>query len=423
MKCRVFYFFFLCFFATAATDAANAYGDERNIRISGYLKSFYTVLDHPTLSGNTTNSDIPLEGIAYIPLRLKLFYQPIDYVTAEFAYEIIPIIQGTKRSSVYTLLPRPEPLSYRAIDMRERVYPETLDLQNSFVITQNIDRASVTYNMPSVDFYIGRQSIAFGSARVINPTDIIAPFTYEALSKEERIGVDAIRTKVPIGDMGEFDSGIVFGDEFKAKESALFLRSKVYFMMTDLTFMTIVFKENLLFGCDIARSIGGAGYWLEAAYTLANITADYTPEEDYFRLSTGIDYNFGNGLYAFIEYHFNGAGNLRSENYLKSYTETAYTDGAVYLLGRHYIAPGLTYEITPLLIFNAQTLLNVGDLSAYLSPMLEFNFTEDIYIELGAFFSMGRRATGYETGQDSIKPNSEFGLYPDIYFTSIRLYF
>ncbi len=420
MKLRVISVF-IFFLFTALTG--HAYGDEKNIKISGYLKSFFTVID---TGSDIEGTDTDVEGRAFNSLRLKLFYQPGDRISAEFAYEVSPGTRRTEGNSLYESLLRPEPLSYRAFDLGERLYPARPDLRSSFIITQNLDRAFLTFNLPSADLYLGRQPVAFGSARVINPTDVLAPFTYEAPGKEERIGVDAIRTKVPIEEMGELDSGIVFGDEFEAKESALFLRSRTYFMMTDLTFMTILFKENLLFGADIARSIGGAGYWLEAAYTLANATSNYTPEEDYFRLSTGLDYNFGDGLYAFIEYHFNGAGRVKPEDYLNSFDEPAYTQGAVYLLGRHYIAPGLTYKITPLFNFSANTLLNVADLSAYLSPLFELNFAEDVYIELGAFCSIGRklkkRVNEAAEAEENV-PASEFGFYPDIYFTSIRLYF
>ncbi len=399
-----------------------AYGDEKDIRLSGYLKGFFTVTD----TGGAGESDSALDGGAFNVLRLDLSYQPRDRLSAELAYEITPAVQPMEGDLLYASLPRPEPYSYRAFDLGERLYPRRDDLKSSFTVTQNLDRAFITLNLPAADLYLGRQPVAFGSARVINPTDVLAPYAYEVLNQEERIGVDAIRAKMPVGDMGELDGGIVFGDKFRAAESALFLRSRNYLLKTDLTFITIVFKENLLLGLDVARSIGGAGYWLEAAYTFANATADYTPEEDYFRLSTGLDYNIGNGLYGFIEYHFNGAGRGKPEEYPEAFAGIAYTEGSVYLAGRHYIAPGLAYEITPLINFTAQALLNAVDMSAYLSALFEFNFAEDVYIDAGAFISTGRKPEtriNEVSGLAEREIKSEFGMYPDIYFTSIRLYF
>ncbi len=216
------------------------YGGERDIRISGYLKGFLTVTD----TGGAGEPDSALDGGAFNVLRLALFYQPRDWLSAELAYEITPAVQPMQGDLLYASLPRPEPYSYRAFDLGERLYPRREDFKSSFMVTQNLDRAFITLNLPAADLYLGRQPVAFGSARVINPTDVLAPYAYEVLNQEERIGVDAIRAKMPVGEMGELDGGIVFGDKFRAAESALFLRSRNYLLRTDLTFITIIFKEK-----------------------------------------------------------------------------------------------------------------------------------------------------------------------------------
>ena len=420
------YMLTLCLLAAVSIATAHSYAEERNLKVGGYFKSFFTAIDPPSYSDDPVPSDEPLGGTVLNRLRLKLFWQALDFASAEFAYELLPRVQETNRSFSHASLPRPAPLSYRAFDVRARIYPAPGSPQNAFELAHNLDRAFITLSMPFADIYIGRQPIAFGSARVVNPTDVIAPFTYEELDKEERVGVDALRIKLPVGVMSELDGGLVFGDDFEIKKSAAFLRAKLYLLETDFSLMTMVFKENLLLGVDLARSVGGAGYWLEAAYTLAGATGDYTSEGNYLRLSSGFDYHFAYGVYGFIECHVNGAGESKPENYLKSLAEIAYTEGAVYLMGDHYLAPGFTYEVTPLLVFSAQTLANIRDGSAFVSPKLEYSFAEDVFIEAGAFFSLGRRARSVfdeTTGLLEMEPRSEFGLYPNIYFTSVRLYF
>lgn len=61
-----------------------AYGDEKDIRLSGYLKGFFTVTD----TGSAGESDSALDGGAFNVLRLDLSYQPRDRLSAELAYEI-----------------------------------------------------------------------------------------------------------------------------------------------------------------------------------------------------------------------------------------------------------------------------------------------------------------------------------------------
>jgi len=210
---------------------------------------------------------------------------------------------------------------------------------------------------------------------------------------------------------------MVFGNDLNADESAAFVRVKSYVFKSDLTLMTMVFKENILLGLDLVRSIGGASAWLEAAQVLADAADDYRSEENYFRLSIGADYSFTSRLYAFIEYHFNGAGTDTASDYFKTASETAFTDGAVYLLARHYIAPGLSFEITPLLIFSSQFLFNMEDGSALLSPSFEWSVSQNIYAELSAFIGIGNESP------DPDRPENEFGLYTDTYFASLSFYF
>jgi hypothetical protein len=225
--------------------------------------------------------------------------------------------------------------------------------------------------------------------------------------------VDAVRLRIPTAQLGEFDIGHVFGEDFKYGESASFVRLKSYVFMTDTTVMAMPFRGNLLLGLDLARSIGGAGAWLETAYVFSEEGSD----EDYFRLSVGSDYSFTEKLYGYLEYHFNGAGESEAERYFDNIGETAYTDGAVYLLAQHYIAPGFSYQFTPLLIFGGHALINMNDGSFLASPIFEYSFADDLTSEFGAYIGVGAESS------NPLIPESEFGLYPDTYFVSLNYYF
>ena len=168
------------------------------------------------------------------------------------------------------------------------------------------------------------------------------------MDTEDRIGVDAIRVRIPIGAMGELDSGYIFGEDFDFDQSGFFLRSQLNAVETDLSLLLLGFRESLLTGFDIARAIGGAGFWLETAYVFYSVFDDdkIDKAKDYLRASVGLDYSFSRRTYEFIEYHFSQAGAKKIEDYLANLTQPAYVNGSVYLLARHYFAPGLTYQIT-----------------------------------------------------------------------------
>jgi hypothetical protein len=372
--------------------------EKGTLYLGGHIRNFATLAD---FDGDATAEALSL-------LRLRLLWEPSPNASGELAYELTPRLREKNGPAVSALIPVPPFFSYRAVDLEEALYEES----ENFSVSQNLDRAMITLRADSFDLFAGRQPVAFGSARAVNPTDVIAPFTFNTLAKEERAGVDALRVKLPFGRLGELDAGVAFGDDFEPGESAAFVRLKSYVLRTDASAMTMAFRENLLLGIDLARSVGGAGAWLEAAY----VFADEGSDENYMRLTTGADYSLTAKLYGYVEYHFNGAGAGRPEKYFNVITETAYADGAAYLLGRHYLAPGFTYELTPLLVLSAQALVNLEDGSLLPSPVLEYSAADDITMKLGAFLGVG-------SDPDGNVPRSEFGLYPDLYFASLNVYF
>lgn len=405
-------------------------------RISGYYKNFFTVFDSPEPKTPEPTLSEPVIGAVSNRLRLNLFYKPGNRLSFHAAYNFSPRVQveDSRNGDASLFENQPviaiDPSGYRVADLDSRVYPDENAPVGSFGIFQNLDRALITLSTGFADLSMGRQAIAWGSARMLNPTDIIAPFTFEELDTEERIGVDAIRVQIPVGAMGEFDTGYIFGKDFEFGKSAFFIRSRLNAVETDISILLMGFRENLLTGFDIARAIGGAGFWFEGAYVFTGaFDDDKTKADNYLRASIGLDYSFSGKTYGAIEYHLSQAGAKKPEDYLTHLTQPAYTDGAVYLMGRHYLVPGLTYQLTPLITFSGQLLFNLSDPSIFLSPQIEYNIAQDIYVSVGAFIGIGKRPIRFphQNGGEDDAPiqqfRSEFGGYPNIYFSSFRIYF
>jgi hypothetical protein len=206
----------------------------------------------------------------------------------------------------------------------------------------------------------------------------------------------------------------------------MFARVRHYLYQTDVSAMLVGFQENLMVGIDLARSLGGAGAWLEAGYTFVDALAENGDGSgsDYLRLSVGADYSFGD-VYAFGEYHFNEAGSNDASDYIGLFTTTAYREGNVYLLGEHYLNAGAMWQVTPLISGGGEVLFNVGDPSVLLGPSIDYNIAENIYVGGGAYIGLGRRPVilGDELPADLARLQSEFGFYPDLYYASFRIYF
>lgn len=397
------------------------------IYLEGYYKNFSTVLSPPAYNLAEQRITTPDMGAVINRLRLKLTIKPSHWLSFHTAYDLSPRIQDPLLSLGDIFVANIEPDLYRFNDFRSRIYPEKDEDTGSFGLYHNLDRFFVTVKTRYADIFIGRQALSWGSARIINPTDIIAPFTFNELDPEERRGIDAIRIRIPLGMMDELDMGYIAGKDFHLDKSAFYLRSKFYVSQTDVSLLLLGFHNHFLIGMDIARSIGGAGFWLEAAYVIPRFfnNNEEKNEDNYSRVSIGLDYNLAAGMYGFLEYHFNSAGKSKPESYLDFLQSTAFRHGSVYLMGKHYLGLGLTCQITPLIPFTSLILFNVNDKSLILSPQLEYNISENIYIAAGSYIGLGKRAERV-LGPINLPPllfHSEFGGYPDMFYTSFRVYF
>lgn len=389
----------------------------------GYYKNFFTVFTPPAYESSGYIEDTPYLGSVNTTIRLNHTFRLQKNISVQTAYNFSPRVQDRTLFSEQTMWAEIDPTDYRFTDFEAQLYPGDDDPVGSVGVFHNLDRAMMTVSLPSVDIIIGRQPIAWGSARVINPTDVIAPFSFSELDKEERYGVDAVRFRKPVGLMGELDGGVILGDKFENDKSAVFLRGKFYAAQTDVSVLGLKFRNHFLIGLDIARSIGGAGFWWEGAYVSTGAFGDrvYESGNNYFRGSAGFDYNFAGDFYGIIEYHYNRAGSNDPIEYSGLLNNAAYTDGSVYLLGRHYIAPGLTYQLSPLVMVSGQSLFNVHDQSMYIAPQIEYNIRQDIYLASGTFIAIGKKSD--PNNNFDFLFHSEFGSYYNIYYASFRVYF
>ncbi len=419
---------FLGFAARAAgDDASSPAGAGKKLTLSGYLKEFPVVFRLAEPLNPDGAPPQPLLGQSITTLRLNLKYAPTDKISVLAAYSASPRIQDPLffQGSAFSVALATG--NYRLTDFRTPLIPAPGRPVGSFGLYGNLDRLSVSFKLRFGDLILGRQPVAWGSGKITNPTDIIAPFNFYDLDKEERFGVDAVRLRVPLGRLSELDTGWVFGKDARFDRSAFFLRTKVHVLKTDLSLLAVGFQRDLLVGLDLARSVGGSGVWLEAAYVqpgaLSAGSALARPPA-YGRLTAGVDRSLGGKVYAYLEYHFNAAGASGPARYAALFATPAYTRGTVYLLGRHYVSAGATYQASGLLTLSGLVIGNATDGSLAVSPQADYNIAQNIYLGGGVYLGLGRRPLTPLFG-GALPPSlrSEFGSYPDFAHLSFRVYF
>ncbi|OGR43667.1 MAG: hypothetical protein A2X35_08370 [Elusimicrobia bacterium GWA2_61_42] len=353
--------------------------------------------------------------------RLRTSWDGGAGLKAEGAYELA--FTGRQRE-----LAKARPLSpgaggnWRVSDLALFLSPSSGGGAAPAALAQNLDRAFITWSPAAFDFYAGRQALAFGSARAVNPTDVLAPYPYGTIDSEERRGVDALRLKLPWREMGELDAGWLPGRRWSADSGAGFLRGKRTLGLWDVTLLSAVFRGHLLAGADLERRLGGAMLRLEAAQAWVGSFSDRSPKQDFFRLSAGGEYLFSplGGLDTWLEYHYNGAGAAGTGGYASRAARAAYRDANVYLLGRHYLSGGAGVRLSPLVSAGASLMVNLRDRSFYALPSVEWNAASDLYLSVGALLPSG---PGPVFSGARIAASSEFGLYDKALYASARLYF
>ncbi|HAN04556.1 MAG TPA: hypothetical protein DCW72_01495 [Elusimicrobia bacterium] len=386
--------------------------------LKGYFKTYaYSVEPADLRSSPADQPDGPYAALEN-KLRLKAGWGA-GRLKAEAAYELV---YSARPGELARARPLTAGYGYRVSDPEPFLSPAAGGEDRPAALIQNLDRAYLTWSPPAFDLYAGRQPLAFGSGRAVNPTDILAPYPFGTIDTEERRGVDALRLKVPNGEMGEFDAGWLPGRRWAAGEGAGFLRARDRLADADLTLLAAAFRGNLMAGADIEREWGGAMLRAEAARVWTGSFGGRVPGEDFDRLTAGAEYNFGllGGTDAWLEYHYNGAGAAGPAGYAALAAKTAYREANVYLLGRHYLAGGAGAQVSALVSAGLAAMLNLGDGSLYVTPSLDWNAAENLYIGAGALLPSGRRA---RYNGLSASPDSEFGLYDRSLYAAARFYF
>lgn len=367
--------------------------------LRGYLKTY--VENFSDEKQNMFNKD---DSAASISGRASVLNSFNDKFNFEGSYQIVPYY-GLTFVQAYNVR-NINLKSYRAVDLPLYIVEPKLNNENTFSLLQNLDRLFFTYSDPKVIGTLGRQIVSFGSAKIVNPTDVVTPFGLNTIDTEERAGSDSARLKYYFGNF-YFDAGMLFGKDFYKERNALFARLGWTIEGQNFYLMAMEFRgENLLYGIDWQGGIGGATYWVEASY----VNGTEENEKDYGRLSAGGQYYLGKQWSVIGEYHFNGIGTFNESEYLMTALEPSFVEANLFLVGRNYFSLMFSKELSPLYNLSFGGTMNLNDQSVLINLLLSWNLAENNYLDLG-----------YTPGVGS--HGSEFNLYPDILYLGYKFYF
>ncbi|NOY81463.1 MAG: hypothetical protein GXP31_10720 [Kiritimatiellaeota bacterium] len=393
------------------------FGKNSRLDVSGYVKEYSHVTQSPVADSLGRDRT---EALHLGRTRLRLRLTPTSNLTVTAAWELLWSSRSLEAAGSVYRAGESAAAPARADDLHRRIAT-----RGRSALYQDLDRLALQWHGPAADIVLGRQAISFGSGRVFNPTDILTPFGFTDVDKEEKPGVDALRLTLPLASLADADLIYVAGRRFDIENSGPVARLRANWAGTDAAVLAAFFRQDLIVGVDLAGSLFGAGWWFETAATWPADSADPLRKDDpYWRLSTGVDRQLTEALYGFVEYDFISFGATGSGGFPDVLREPAVNRGLVTTLGRHYLTLGFRRQFHPLLWAAVDCLANLSDPSALFSTRFEWSLGDEAVLAVGAYLPAGRRPRPPPVGPPSIANwHDEFGAYPRSVFLQLRLYF
>ncbi|MBN1758926.1 MAG: hypothetical protein JW863_11440 [Chitinispirillaceae bacterium] len=260
-----------------------------------------------------------------------------------------------------------------------------------------LDRAVVKLFFKSVDFFIGRQMIGWGTGYAWNPTDVWNKKN-PADPTAPKVGINAIRAEIPLGDLSGLSLVVSPGTALDQTSAGLRCKGNITGYDLSLSATRIHTADAALFGLpermilggDLAGQIGNVGVFAELALTNPRKEGQRYTDTDRLYLQTDIGgyYTFENGLYLMAEYYFNRLGADNRNNY--SLDHLLYLmNGEMAGMGQHYVFGGMSKEFFRYWTLAINALGNITDHSAMVLPSLEYSHSDNLTVKLGGSIGVG----------------------------------
>jgi hypothetical protein len=358
--------------------------------LSGFAKSLNLHIQSPPVGADLSANR----------LRLDLEAEPRPGVGVELSAEALLYY-----SDPAAILPLPRSSPNRRLDLEA-----DRDGDEHFKQQLAIDRLNLSATLVGIDWVAGRQAIGFGRILLFSPLDVIAPFPPDALDAEVRPGVDALKGVRYFGLGGQLGGTVVLGDG--NRNNAWLATVSHNLRGIDILALAGVLRQRKMLGAGLAGSLGGLGLKGEiSVYDGKEVGLAGGDRKNRFAIGAAEGwYRFDSGLVLIAEYLYNGAGADEPADYPQVAASAPFVEGLSFLLGRHYLLLGPSWEAHPLATLNALVISNLTDGSFLLRPLIDISLADNFELQLFWSFTGGKKPA--QTLSLSV-PRSEFGSVGD----------
>jgi len=290
----------------------------------------------------------------------------------------------------------------RLPDDDRRLLDLTHSLSNNgkFASLHRLDRLSIGYSTDSTVVRVGRQALTWGNGIFFAPLDIVNPFGPATIDIEYKTGDDMLYAQFLRSNGDDWQAAwvvrrdLVTG-EVQADEATSALKYHRVTGDSEYDFLIAHSYGATTIAVGGNRSIGGAVWRADLVLTDAT---DWTTE-----LVTNLSYSWvwgGKNVSGALEYYFNGFGVPDNRSDVPSLGQNPdllarLARGQTFSTGRHYLAAGMTIELSPLWLVTPNFFLNLSDRSGLMQWVTQHNLGDNLTFLGAVNIPLGADGTEY----------------------------
>jgi len=287
-----------------------------------------------------------------------------------------------------------------------------------------MDRLHLAYTGDKTVLRVGRQAVSWGNGLIYNPVDFFNPFDPAAVDKEYKAGDDMVYGQYLQGSGNDWQFVSVWRRDDDGHTAAeVNTNALKYHAFVGERELDLLLAEHY---DDTVFTVGGISNW-GGAIVRGDVVITDTDLDTYISAVANLTYSWvwdGKNVSGVLEYFYNGMG-LGEGDYDQLADEPDLTDrlarGELFTVGRHYLAGGVTVEITPLINVSPNLFLNVGDGSGLGQIVGQYDFSQDWQGLLALNIPFGSSGTEYG-GLDTPIENRQLSTGPGL-FLQVAYYF
>ena len=309
----------------------------------------------------------------------------------------------------------------RVFDLSKRISD-----QDDRVITQRLDRLSLSHTTDKTVLKIGRQAVSWGNGIIYNPVDFFNPFDPAAIDTEYKTGDDMLYAQY-LQDSGNDLQAVWVGrrdeeDNVTADVSSLAFKYHFFVDSSEIDLLAAEHYDDQVFALGAAVDIAEA-IWR------SDIMLTDTGDEQFTSVVLNWSYAWlagGKNLTATVEYFHNGFGiddgNYDPQELGRNPELVARIErGELFTLAENYLAAAATIELAPLWLLTSTVFRNLDDDSMLVQIFSQHDLQQDLQLLVGTNLPSGSDGSEFG-GIDSGVPDRPLAVSTSL-FAELAWYF